>query len=260
MTITEPSGACPNCGSQAAQRFCAGCGQRSIGRLTLRELFRMAKEKLLDSEQGLLPTLRFMITRPGKVPRDFIDGKRRRYLNPLTFFVLAASSQLVLIWLHGDALTSMMMQNIDAGLVERLGARGIDHPQAWVAERYLLLMQNAYTWMAAVAFVLPVALLMRLFLRKREVNLAETLVWALYTTGFMILFTGVVGIVALPLTGPWHGTVIGPAVYLLYSPFAARGCFGPGKWPTLAGLLATLCGFVTFLVAIGIGSAIMLAN
>ena len=259
MNGTAASHACRNCGDHATARFCAACGQRSIGRLNLRELFRMAREKLLDSEQGLLPTLRFMVTRPGKVPQDFIGGQRRRYINPITFFVLAATSQLLMIWLHGDALTSMITRDMDAGLVERLLARGIENPRAWVAERYLLLMQNAYTWMAAIAFVLPVGLLLRVFLRRRDVNLAETLVWSFYSLGFMILLTGIVGIVALPLTGPWHGIAIGPAVYLLYSPLAARGCFGPGIWPGLAGLLATVLGFSAFMVAIGIGSVIMMA-
>ena len=101
---------CPNCGEPRAGRFCAECGQREMGgRLTLRGLWREFASRVFNLDRGLLHTVASLARSPGSVPRDYVEGRRRTYTNPLSFFLLAATLSLFSHGLYGDALLDQAM-------------------------------------------------------------------------------------------------------------------------------------------------------
>jgi predicted RNA-binding Zn-ribbon protein involved in translation (DUF1610 family) len=79
---------CPNCGTAATRNFCPECGQECISvRLSLRDL----ASEFLDDHVGwstrVPRTLGRLLFQPGVLTRDFIDGRRVRYLSPLRLYL-----------------------------------------------------------------------------------------------------------------------------------------------------------------------------
>jgi predicted RNA-binding Zn-ribbon protein involved in translation (DUF1610 family) len=79
---------CPNCGTVTTRNFCPECGQECISvRLSLRDL----AHEFLDDHVGwstkVPRTMGRLLFRPGALTRDFIDGRRARYLSPLRLYL-----------------------------------------------------------------------------------------------------------------------------------------------------------------------------
>ncbi len=63
--------------------FCSDCGQKHLeSRPTLREMIADFIGNTLSLDQRLMTTLVPLLTRPGKVTRDYMDGMRQRYMQP----------------------------------------------------------------------------------------------------------------------------------------------------------------------------------
>lgn len=93
------SDACMNCGTPLQGPFCHYCGQpdKNLVRF-FPVLVRELLEDFVDFDSRFVRTLKPLLFKPGKLTRDYLDGKRFRYVPPLrlyifssiTFFFLAA--------------------------------------------------------------------------------------------------------------------------------------------------------------------------
>lgn len=175
--VAEPPTACRNCGAERLGPFCHSCGQAFLdGRLTLRRLGRELVRRLFDLERGFLLTFRRMLTAPGEVIRDYIEGRRRRHVNPFTYLFLGtALSILTFSLLRQARALGELRERIEAS-VEPLGFT----PEQ--LERYtdIQLALTEQTTAVALILCLPFILLVRLFFPKSGLNLAEAAVFSLY--------------------------------------------------------------------------------
>lgn len=82
---------CRNCGAPLTGTYCAACGQKRFVEADRRfaHLAAQGLELLTDLDGRLWGTLRTLVVRPGALDRDYISGRRRRWLPPLTLFLLA---------------------------------------------------------------------------------------------------------------------------------------------------------------------------
>jgi hypothetical protein len=79
---------CLNCGEPLHGAFCSNCGQRVVPpRPSLRELLGEAFAEFSGWDGKLAATLRLLVTRPGQLTVDFLDGKRARYITPLRLYL-----------------------------------------------------------------------------------------------------------------------------------------------------------------------------
>ncbi|MGI9202819.1 MAG: DUF4286 family protein [Woeseiaceae bacterium] len=87
----KPESMCLNCGTTLAGQYCGNCGQRAQSRLiSIWELIRDAFGDLLELDSRLWRTLIPLTIRPGKLTRDYLEGKRARYMPPFrTYLVLS---------------------------------------------------------------------------------------------------------------------------------------------------------------------------
>jgi hypothetical protein len=96
---------CANCGAGLTGPFCAGCGQhvadfhRSIWRL-LGEL----SDNLFCWDNKFLRTLGPLLTKPGLLTREFMAGRRVRYVQPLRLFLFVSAVCLSLLRMNHDWL------------------------------------------------------------------------------------------------------------------------------------------------------------
>lgn len=101
---------CLNCGSQVAERYCPRCGQEyGATRITWRSLYDEAVSLFIGDSifaqtgaaprYGMLQTLWRVVRHPARTVGEFLAGKQRRYVTPLTLLVLVCT--LCLLTLSG---------------------------------------------------------------------------------------------------------------------------------------------------------------
>ena len=94
-TIENPD--CLNCGTRLKGQYCGVCGQRARNRLiSLWELISDAFGDLLEIDSRVWRTLIPLLIRPGHLTRDYLEGRRVRYMPPFrTYLVLSVIFFLV---------------------------------------------------------------------------------------------------------------------------------------------------------------------
>lgn len=85
------SAQCMNCGTALQGPFCHYCGQpdKNFMRffpVLLRELL----EDILDFDSRFMRTIKPLLFKPGKLTRDYLDGRRFRYVPPLRLYIFSS--------------------------------------------------------------------------------------------------------------------------------------------------------------------------
>lgn len=118
------SAQCLNCGTELKGPFCYFCGQpdRNFMRF-FPALLRDLMEDLLDLDSRFIRTLKPLLFKPGKLTRDYMEGRRFRYAPPMRiyifssilFFLLAAvlSSNSVSFNVQDDTLIHIRADNLE---------------------------------------------------------------------------------------------------------------------------------------------------
>lgn len=85
-------GACANCGEpMAAGEFCPACGQKRVRDADRRlgHLLRQAFAVVSDLDGRFLRSLGALVFQPGRLSREYLDGRRKRWMSPFALFLLA---------------------------------------------------------------------------------------------------------------------------------------------------------------------------
>lgn len=82
---------CANCDSIIETKYCGHCGQHRFRPQDRRfpHLVRAFTEALTDLEGRIWRSLRALLFRPGLLSRDYIAGRRVRWMSPVSLFLLA---------------------------------------------------------------------------------------------------------------------------------------------------------------------------
>ncbi len=80
---------CLNCGTELRGQYCGNCGQRARGRLiSLWELLQDAFGDLFELDSRLWRTLIPLLLRPGRLTKDYLEGRRARYMPPFRMYLV----------------------------------------------------------------------------------------------------------------------------------------------------------------------------
>ncbi|WP_066558576.1 DUF3667 domain-containing protein [Croceicoccus bisphenolivorans] len=82
-------GACLNCAAPLAGNYCAHCGQPAHLHRTMGAFLHDLTHSVLHLEGKTWRTLPMLAFRPGRLTREYIDGKRARYVSPMALFLFA---------------------------------------------------------------------------------------------------------------------------------------------------------------------------
>ena len=78
---------CLNCGAALSDPYCAHCGQRGHVHRSLSGFFHDLLHGVLHFEGKIWRTLPVWVWRPGLLTREYIDGKRAKYISPIALFL-----------------------------------------------------------------------------------------------------------------------------------------------------------------------------
>lgn len=89
VSIDSPD--CLNCGTVLRGQYCGNCGQRAHSRLiSLWQLMREAFGDLFELDSRLWRTLGPLLRKPGELTKEYLRGRRARYMPPFrTYLVLS---------------------------------------------------------------------------------------------------------------------------------------------------------------------------
>jgi hypothetical protein len=165
------TGSCPNCEAALGpeQRFCGHCGQRAdAGRLTMRQIGHDIMHALTHADHSIFSLVRQLAYRPGRVAREYIEGRRKKYFGPFPFVVISVGLASFMIYVTGVHFFSPITESGAAGFLQR-------HVNVVI----VLQMPFLAGWCALLFW-------------PSRLNYAEHLVLAAYTSGFRMLFLGLI--------------------------------------------------------------------
>ncbi len=125
------SAACLNCGTSLQGPFCYYCGQpdKNLMRffpVLLRELM----EDFLDFDSRFMRTMKPLLFRPGKLTRDYLDGRRFRYTPPLRLYIFSSIACFFLVaLLASDAIKFQTDGEDSDAIVASISTGRVDDPK-----------------------------------------------------------------------------------------------------------------------------------
>jgi len=98
---------CLNCSTELKGPFCYYCGQPDRNFLRFfPALLRDLMEDLLDLDSRFMRTIKPLMFKPGKLTRDYMDGRRFRYAPPMRLYIFSSIVFFLLAaFLSSDAIT-----------------------------------------------------------------------------------------------------------------------------------------------------------
>ncbi len=183
---------CVNCDSPTtgSQNFCPHCGQKAaVHRLSLHEILHEAIHYFTHADKGIFPLLKTLALKPGLVQREYVLGKRKKHFAPLNFFLIVATTFVLISSLPGtakDTSTLLSSRRLKIEAMEPGPEKTRLLTMVDRTERSSFFMKK-YGNIVAMAAVPLLSLLFYLFYRKGPYNYTEHLVCNMYINGFSVL-------------------------------------------------------------------------
>ncbi len=82
---------CLNCGFEVPERYCSHCGQENtVQHETFGHLVKHFVADIFHYDSQFLLTLKYLLFRPGFLTREYMAGRRVRYVNPIKLYVFVS--------------------------------------------------------------------------------------------------------------------------------------------------------------------------
>ncbi|QTN21074.1 DUF3667 domain-containing protein [Brevundimonas sp. AJA228-03] len=98
------SGTCSDCGEPVTANFCANCGQPTHVHRTLLHLGEELLHGVMHFDARIWRTLPLLLLNPGKLTREWIHGRRTRYVSPLAIFLFTVFLMFFLLSFAGGGI------------------------------------------------------------------------------------------------------------------------------------------------------------
>ncbi len=181
---------CKNCEALLLENyhFCPNCGQKTpIHRLSLYEVFHEAFHYFTHADKSFLVLLKELFFKNGRVAKEYVDGKRKKYFSPLNFFMIVAALNLIAMTADGveekhDVLKeNPQLMQLDAASRQHMIQM---YERQYTAVNFIRTHANK-TVLVSLPFM---ALIFWFFYRKEKYNYTEHLVAGMYMYAFCTLF------------------------------------------------------------------------
>src|SRR5579885_2318191 len=105
--------ACVTCGSELHGMYCSHCGEKRLEDHDKSVIHYLGEllHSLSHADSKFLRSLRYLVTRPGFLTREFVAGRRKPYTNMLSLFLIG--NLLYLLFPPNDALNSNFISQTD---------------------------------------------------------------------------------------------------------------------------------------------------
>jgi len=171
---------CKNCKANLRTdfKYCPVCGAKIVvKRITFGGLFTDIFERILNLENNFFRTIGHLTVWPEKVITGYVDGTRRKYLNPINYLTLSlALSGVLFYFMKKFALDKMDFDVLGVGVNQEGSAK-------------LMEASMEYSNFVFILYIPVIALAGFLSLNKRNFNIPEYIVTATYVLAHYSILT-----------------------------------------------------------------------
>ncbi len=113
MPGEAPRADCLNCRAAVVGKFCSACGQKAtVTGLGFRDVMHEATHEFLHLDGKIWTTVRVLVTTPGQLTKEFIEGHRVRYVSPLRVYLTFSLLFFFLVAVLPGGMTSMIQVRV----------------------------------------------------------------------------------------------------------------------------------------------------
>ena len=258
--MSDSASHCLNCGASLGGPFCQACGQKAASvHLGFGAVLHEITHEFLHLDGKIFTTLKVLVTRPGQLTKDLVDGHRARFITPLRLYLTASILFFFLFTaLPGGAASSFNVtysNDSSSGWTFRAGRPSeAERAAADPVKRNEFAGRFTTILPRAVFVVMPLSALLTLaFYRRRQPFYVAHLYYAVHVHAYAFLAGS---LVLLLSRGGRLTEMVAIPVFLsvfVYHYLALRRFFGESWARTLwKGTLITIMYLVLVTVAIGL--------
>jgi hypothetical protein len=182
---------CLNCGEalKPSQKYCSYCGQNTnIKRITLLNLAGDFIHSIVKVDKGWLHLIKGLSTKPGIVVLNYVEGKRKQYINPFGFLALCIAISLSI---SNSIRPYDSLPKANYGDISRMPTEHLKQLSEIANKRADKVLNFSDRNMNIITvFITPyVAFMLWLFFRKRRRNISEIALAYIFLTGFGMVVT-----------------------------------------------------------------------
>jgi hypothetical protein len=274
--VAVPITGCLNCDAELVGPYCARCGQKQIATdLSLREFLHETTHELTHWEGKVPATIKTLLSKPGLLTVDFLEGRRARWLPPLrlylicsvAYFVIGSAvdsasgaaqrdvARLTVTDAQGrTAISPEAMQEIERSVPGRLFGRPRIERALQQSDRLTSIVNNSYP--KAMFVLLPLfALLTQVAWRRRLPQYPAHLYLALHLHAAWFVALTLMAIPLAFIEVEWPLTLLGIATLAFiawYTHATLRRVFAQSHVVTIGKLLGVAAVYAAALFGVGL--------
>src|SRR5688572_12970642 len=225
---------CKNCDATIDSRFCPNCGQKAeVHRITFGHLIHEFFHAMTHADKGFFLLVKDLIKRPGFVIKEYIEGRRKKYFNPISFLVITTAAGAIFSFKSGyyAALTRIQTGSTSQTVSE---AREIATNNAKLLGLFLIVpIYSFLSW---------------LFFWRPRYNFAEHIVLQSYSIGMLYIVQSLIFIpffLLFPSTVDINNRIL-HLVFIIYMVIIYKQLFNNH---VLIALLKSIVIFIVFIAA-----------
>ena len=247
---------CPECGASLVGDFCHACGEKrpEARDLSVRHFFSEAAQELTSVEHSkLFHTLWALLVRPGFLTREWIAGRRRRYLKPLNLCL----GILALNFFAYSVYKPVSMFDVEKFIRQEKRQESIQVFERFAAKKKLSLPElfdrlsdkwQRYMSVSTLLFIGGFALVLQVVFFFRRRYFVEHLVFSMHFVSFSTLVVLLLWPVYFFIGIKTGGVNIVLAVCkwlldMVYMYFAVRAVYGLGTLKTVPAAVVLVVGY-----------------
>ena len=113
--------ACLNCATPLVGSHCHACGQAAHVHKTIGAFFHDLLHGVFHFEGKIWRTLPMLVTKPGQLTREYIDGRRASYVSPIALFLFCVFALFTTISSLGGDIGANVNTTVDQALQKERG-------------------------------------------------------------------------------------------------------------------------------------------
>lgn len=234
---------CKNCDTKLSseQKFCPDCGAKVIyNRLSIKQLSGEFIESFWSIESNK-PVLTFidLFKKPAQVIDGYINGLRKKYINPFGYFTIA----LTLTGIYTYINLKYFPEYLDNGIIKANdGDRDISRQLNATVLEYI----NLITFL-----LIPIITLISklVFFKNKRYNLAEHLIIQLYTYSQIHIITSILVIISFVNPSAFKLTnLLSLPLYVIYYSFVFQKLYDLRFWQIFLKTLLFITIFIFLMI------------
>lgn len=116
---------CISCNNVHEENYCPHCGEKkNVKRITFPSMFQYTLSSIIGMDKGFLFNVKSLFTNPKKIITNYILGKRKNILNPISFLIFSITIYLIIEALLKVPIKKSPITNIDKEGLQKIGYFG----------------------------------------------------------------------------------------------------------------------------------------